>query len=622
MKFGVIFASSQHPPWSQHYIDYHRLKKLLHVLYDGGPDELETSFASADNVNAVIDAPNLQSGNGASYYGARDGVSQGGFFNQNYAAVASHEPSSPLQHVIADAQYVGLLHAPPLSYNDPQINSEAMTSRDFQRELNQEIQKAVLFILTSMGELASQLSTLMQHQKVLASNIRPLLDMGPHSLPHDEEWQKSHRVILDNRSKEIYDLRTEFLARIGSKLLLLLEFVDLNVTAITKIVKKHDKCLAQWEESSHNARGRMRSLSISTSHCDETSRYQRLRRQYLPRFARFSSDPNIRCLFLLAADAGDCSFSMDNSANQGRNKESDGSFGGWDVMQWNLEKSLRDLFDWTEALKVQSLSSNESENVMEENEPEVTETAILLRTRSKSMSEARQHQSSLRPKKPKSRFLGLHSIASMAHLVTVNDTTTTAKVKDTFFEPILYRIQFTRRRLGQTTDRYSRMVYAHEMLHIIEDRNIKQEEDEMYLMQMQRMTENKLGGRDEEEEWMERIPTVSELSKILNFMSSSLYMCNYNIVAPTSGLYANLLGFDPANAGIIIGMTPLAVIGSSLLYSWWTSYSYKRALLFASSCCVVGNTVYALALPCNSLAMVLVGRVLIGFGSARVISRR
>lgn len=28
---------------------------------------------------------------------------------------------------------------------------------------------------------------------------------------------------------------------------------------------------------------------------------------------------------------------------------------------------------------------------------------------------------------------------------------------------------------------------------------------------------------------------------------------NYNIVAPTSGLYADLLGFDPANAGIIIG---------------------------------------------------------------------
>jgi len=99
-------------------------------------------------------------------------------------------------------------------------------------------------------------------------------------------------------------------------------------------------------------------------------------------------------------------------------------------------------------------------------------------------------------------------------------------------------------------------------------------------------------------------------------------MCNYNIVAPTSGLYAELLGFDPANAGVIIGMTPVAVIGSSILYSWWSSYSYKSALLFASSSCVVGNIVYALALPCDSLLMALLGRLLTGFGSARVINRR
>ena len=530
MKFGVILASSQHPPWSQHYIDYIRLKKLLNVLFDGESDELETSFASADNGYSVVDVPRLPSGNAASsYYGAHDGVSRGGFLNQSYAAVASHELSSPLQHVVADAQDVTMLRVPTLSYNDPQTKNEAMTSRDFQRELNQEIQKAVLFILKSMGELASQLTTLMQHQKVLAVHIRPLVDMRPHSLSQDEQGRLRHLIHIDNRYKEIHDLRMELLAQIGSKLLLLLEFVDLNVTAVTKIVKKHDKCFAQWEESSQNSRGRMHSLSISSSRCEETSRYQRLRRQYLPRFARFSSDPNIRCLFLLAADAGDCSYSMDSSANQRRNNESDGSFGGWDVMQWNLEKSLRDLFDWTQALKGQSFAPNESDHVMEEKEPEVTETAFLLRTRSKSMAETRQHQSSLQPKMPISSFLGLHSIASMAHLVNVDDTTTTARLKGTFFEPILYRIQFTRRRLGQTTDRYSRMVYAHEMLHIIEDRNIKQEEDERYLMEMQMMKEKKLGGGDDEGEWMEsyQIPKVSELSKILNFMSSCLFMCNY-----------------------------------------------------------------------------------------------
>ena len=45
-------------------------------------------------------------------------------------------------------------------------------------------------------------------------------------------------------------------------------------------------------------------------------------------------------------------------------------------------------------------------------------------------------------------------------------------------------------------------------------------------------------------------------------------------------------------------------------------------LLFASCCCVIGNIVYALALPHESLQMVLLGRLLTGFGSSRVINRR
>ena len=45
-------------------------------------------------------------------------------------------------------------------------------------------------------------------------------------------------------------------------------------------------------------------------------------------------------------------------------------------------------------------------------------------------------------------------------------------------------------------------------------------------------------------------------------------------------------------------------------------------LLFASCCCVIGNIVYALALPYESLQMVLLGRLLTGFGSSRVINRR
>lgn len=73
---------------------------------------------------------------------------------------------------------------------------------------------------------------------------------------------------------------------------------------------------------------------------------------------------------------------------------------------------------------------------------------------------------------------------------------------------------------------------------------------------------------------------------------------------------------------MLVGMTPIAALASTILYSWWTSYSYKSALIFASTCSVAGNAFYLLGLPCNSMTFVLIGRLLNGFGSARSINRR
>jgi hypothetical protein len=501
MKFGVLFASSQHPPWSQHYIDYHHLKKLLHLLFDQSSiGELQSSLASEGASSHL-----------GLYYGSHDNNDG---LTASHSGVFIEDPATfPLHHPFPGGNDVNSL---PLLQDNLVHGSEPMTSRDFQRELNQEIQKAVLFIIQSMGELAEELASLMTHQKTMAPSIKPLLEMK------SSTNRSTEQSFIQVRSKEIFDLRMEFLVRIGNKLLLLLEFVELNVEAVTKIVKKHDKQYARWE-SNERSHGRRRTHSIS-SYQEHHTRYERLRRQYLPRFARFSSDPNIRCLFLLAADAGDCFCSMSVSdQNMTRNKESDGSFGGWDVMQWNLERSLRELFDWTEGLKCAAKGSSVP---MEDDTEAAMENAVLLNKRSKSMSARHSHdnlqQKKYRPRSnSRSSFLGLDTLASMARLVSPDDTPT--KSSGSFFEPILYRIQYTRRRLGQTTDRYSRMVYAHEMLHIIDDKHIK-DEDDKFLIQMSKGKE--LEG--DEGKWMEEgVPLVSGLSKFLNLMSSGLYMCNY-----------------------------------------------------------------------------------------------
>jgi hypothetical protein len=79
---------------------------------------------------------------------------------------------------------------------------------------------------------------------------------------------------------------------------------------------------------------------------------------------------------------------------------------------------------------------------------------------------------------------------------------------------------------------------------------------------------------------------AQRISSILNLSSTFLYMANYYIVAPTCGEYAARVGSTEAMAGIVIGMTPNAALIATLLYGWWSNYSYKSALIFAATCSV------------------------------------
>ena len=502
MRFGDKFISNQHPPWSTSYINYIRLKQLIFPLFDLDYD------ASAGIGNDVIDVI-----------------------------------ESPLSDVPRN--------------NLPEIK----TSNEFQEELNNEIQKALLFLLSTMGEITSALSELSEEFITLAANVKLQLNVGD--------------LV---QQFQIHALRMKFIDRVGSKLLLLLEFIELNVEAITKIIKKHDKAVARWEASSSTAH-----------HYGEPPRYQRLRTQYLPRFAVHSSNANVRCLFLIATDAGDT-----NS-----NSKEYSTFGGWNAIEFNLEKTLKQLSRWEKDLQNQAA-------------PDATP---LIGTDSLVNLSAYLQTDDFSP-------LSRHRSLSFGFDLNMSNMSKQSQSSEApFFEPMLYRIQSTRKRLGQSTNRYNRMVYAHEMLGDTRDENY-QSQIETRFGSMDNM--QKLRNQSIEADLDAGPPSsvVSKLSKFLNLASSALYMCNYNVTTPTSGLYAKLLGFDEAHAGLIIGMTPAAVIVSSVLYSWWSSYSYKSALVFASSCCAIGNLIYAFALPCNSLTMVLIGRLMTGFGSARAINRR
>ncbi|GFZ06903.1 major Facilitator Superfamily with SPX (SYG1/Pho81/XPR1) domain-containing protein [Actinidia rufa] len=130
----------------------------------------------------------------------------------------------------------------------------------------------------------------------------------------------------------------------------------------------------------------------------------------------------------------------------------------------------------------------------------------------------------------------------------------------------------------------------------------------------------------------EELPTPTEehadddryhfMSLLLNLVNTFLYMVNTYIIVPTADDYSLSLGAATTVCGIVIGAMAVAQIFASVYFSAWSNKSYFKPLVFSSIVLIVGNTMYALAYDLNSIAVLLVGRLFCGLGSARAVNRR
>ncbi|CAJ1977000.1 unnamed protein product [Sphenostylis stenocarpa] len=112
------------------------------------------------------------------------------------------------------------------------------------------------------------------------------------------------------------------------------------------------------------------------------------------------------------------------------------------------------------------------------------------------------------------------------------------------------------------------------------------------------------------------------MSLFLNLANTFLYMVNTYIIVPTADDYSMSLGAAPTVCGIVIGAMAVAQVFSSVYFSAWSNKSYFRPLVFSSIVLFLGNAMYALAYDLNSIWILLFGRLLCGFGSARAVNRR
>ncbi|KAK9276144.1 hypothetical protein L1049_005675 [Liquidambar formosana] len=112
------------------------------------------------------------------------------------------------------------------------------------------------------------------------------------------------------------------------------------------------------------------------------------------------------------------------------------------------------------------------------------------------------------------------------------------------------------------------------------------------------------------------------MSLLLNLVNTFLYMVNTYIIVPTADDYSISLGAAATVCGVVIGAMAVAQLFSSVYFSAWSNKSYFRPLVFSSIVLLVGNTLYAMAYDLDSLAVLLIGRLFCGFGSARAVNRR
>ncbi|KAL5748646.1 hypothetical protein ACOSP7_025696 [Xanthoceras sorbifolium] len=112
------------------------------------------------------------------------------------------------------------------------------------------------------------------------------------------------------------------------------------------------------------------------------------------------------------------------------------------------------------------------------------------------------------------------------------------------------------------------------------------------------------------------------MSLLLNLANTFLYMVNTYIIVPTADDYSMSLGAAATVCGIVIGAMAVAQVFSSVYFSAWSNKSYFRPLVFSSVVLFIGNAMYALAYDFKSIAILLLGRIFCGLGSARAVNRR
>jgi hypothetical protein len=363
-----------------------------------------------------------------------------------------------------------------------EVDSSAATALqikdEFQKELDSNIETAVLFSLQEQGKVAQRLAVLKDARLELHVAVHVQLAMASTS---DGGTTNDIRI-------RIHDLLKAY-REVGEIVLQLVKFTEMNLTGVRKILKKHDRLY-------HFHKLGPKYFTESSLHWD----------------GKVGPDRHLNHLL---------------------------HYEGVGPLVATLQQAFAELNGWEHALDTKEFARPRRN---------LTEPDLSLALMGPS--------DSFLPKNPKQMIRQTSRSRTTTNLMGLPQEEAGSSNSSRFRfpkEPILFRIQAARNRLYESS-RFVQFLAAPAMFPEHEG----SERDGSMDMQVAAAQTPR-----------------SRMSNILNLLSTFLYLTNYYIAAPTSGSYAAKLDGSEALAGIVIGMTSFAALAGTLLYSWWTNYSYK-----------------------------------------------
>jgi len=99
-------------------------------------------------------------------------------------------------------------------------------------------------------------------------------------------------------------------------------------------------------------------------------------------------------------------------------------------------------------------------------------------------------------------------------------------------------------------------------------------------------------------------------------------MLNYYALSPTSYDYVESLGVSRSLTSVINAATPITETIIAFMYNHLTNTRYKLCYYISITCLTLSNLSYASAASANSILLLILGRILLGAGGARIVTRK